>query len=82
MINLAHLLRKATPGALCPPLDNNGPLGQFRAWERGFDAHVSGRGLDANTEHSNSAQLWRDGWHAAQRIEELRRESPRNASKL
>jgi len=82
MTNFAYLLRNATPGAICPPLDNNGPLGQFRAWERGFDAYVSGRGMEANTEHGGAAPLWRDGWHAAKRIEQLRKEQPNNTSNL
>jgi hypothetical protein len=82
MNKLAALIPAYKPGTIFPPLDDNGPLGQFRAWERGFEAFLSGRGHGSNCEHGRARPLWRNGWAAAQRIEELRHEQQNQTSHL
>lgn len=84
MIALSRLVKtgRLSPGQTCPPLDDVGPLSQFRAWERGFDARIAGHGPERNEEHGRARPLWRDGWNAAARIEQLRSEQANTVTEL
>jgi len=46
-------------------------LSKYQSWETGFNAHDAGLPVESCDLHSRSRPLWREGWHASRRIDEL-----------
>ena len=73
---IAALLQRAREGKLpsnLAPLDTL-TLPKFISWEKGFDAYVAGVPFSQNGGNDlagRSRPLWRQGWLAAKRIDEL-----------
>lgn len=71
---LNALLRRAREGTLPAdpiPLDSC-TRPKYESWLAGFNAHEAGQPLEVPGEmHSRSRPLWRQGWLAARRIDEL-----------
>lgn len=70
---LTALLRRAREGKLPAdpiPLDTL-TKPKFQSWEKGFDAYVAGVPFDHCELRYRSRPLWKQGWRAAQRIDQL-----------
>ena len=44
---------------------------RFNSWQSGFDAFDRGLPITACPLHGRARPLWRDGWNASKRIEDL-----------
>lgn len=70
---LGHLLQSAREGKLPEnpiPLDSC-TQPKYDSWEAGFEAHEAGLPIETCSVAGRSRPLWREGWNAARRIDEL-----------
>lgn len=70
---LNTLLRRAREGTLPAdpiPLDSV-TRSRYESWLAGLEAHDAGVAFEDCQLHSRSRPLWREGWKAAERIDQL-----------
>lgn len=63
--------RERPPGSPDPIAMNPAEQARFNSWNAGFEAHEKGQSIEANSAYGRARPLWKEGWLASQRIEQL-----------
>lgn len=59
------------PGTPDPIAMNPAEQARFNSWNEGFTAYENGQSIEANGAYGRARPLWREGWLAAKRVDEL-----------